>query len=283
MELMTDESSFSRNSREQDEGRYVGGNWLLWVAAIAVLIGLNFASWSFCMWVFGQPEHPMNYKLLMKLEKLDPLKGFDPVTAPRGKFFSAKDLYAQVYPFDPGELDAYNGILKRYYLKNYLERDDVTFLKGDFDIVSVRRLNEEDIFPSGIAIRARANTFPDAFVDLVLPTPAVPEQLIRVGEPLTIEESATCAAVVHIERDENDGMTFTAIPLVERKFIVGAAGEEISVKIPGLINIGADKWPVSDEEGEPNPLGNGKAGKAKESDDNPAPVPDGESESAKDS
>jgi len=280
MELLTEESSFSRSSREKDEGRYVGGNWILWLAAIAVLVGLNFASWSFCMWVFGQPEHPMNYKLLMKLEKLEPLKGFNQVTAPRGKFFSAKDLYSQVYPFNPSELDAYNGILKRYYLKNYLERNDVTFLKGDFDVVSVRRLNEEDIFPNGIAVRAQANTFPDAFVDLVLPSQDEVKELYRIGDPLSIEESATCAAVIHVYRDENDGMTFTAIPLVEREFAVGAGGEEISVSPPGVINIGSEKWPVSDRDGVPNPLGSDpgvlKDAKLEGAD----PVPDGKRETS---
>ena len=82
METVSDQSAFSRKLREQDEGRFVSGNIVLWVAVIAVLIGLNFASWSFCMWVFGQPEHPMNYRLLTKLEKLDPIHGFTPVTAP---------------------------------------------------------------------------------------------------------------------------------------------------------------------------------------------------------
>ncbi len=280
MELLTEESSFSRSSREKDEGRYVGGNWILWLAAIAVLVGLNFASWSFCMWVFGQPEHPMNYKLLMKLEKLDPLKGFNQVTAPRGKFYSAKDLYSQVYPFNPSELNAYNGILKRYYLKNYLERDDVTFLKGDFEVVSVRRLNEDDIFPTGLAIRAQANTFPDAFIDLVLPSKDGAKELFRVGDPLSIEESATCAAVIHVHRDENDGMTFTAVPLVERKFMIGAGSEEIFVSPPGKINIGSDKWPVSDRDGVPNPLGNDTGEIEEVRQEGEDPVPDGEREAS---
>jgi hypothetical protein len=143
METLSDQSPFSRQSREQDDGRYVSGNLVLWLAVLAVLVGLNFASWSFCMWVFGQPEHPMNYRLLTKLERLDPIHGFTPVTAPRGKFVSAKDLYAQVYPFSDTELRAYNGILKRSYLKNYVELENVTFLSGDFTVLSVRAMGEE--------------------------------------------------------------------------------------------------------------------------------------------
>ena len=160
MRFLSEESSFSRNSREQDEGRYVSGNLILWIAAIAVLTGLNFASWSFCMWVFGQPEHPMNYKILTRLDKLDPIQGFIPTTAPRGKFHSSKDLYSNVYPFNRTELKAYNGILKRHYLKNYKERDDVTYLAGDFVIERVRKLTDNDVFPSGLAVRAKGKKLP---------------------------------------------------------------------------------------------------------------------------
>ena len=130
MQPRAEASPFSRQVRDDDDGLNQRGSFLLWMAAIAVLIGLNFASWSFCMRVFGQPEHPMNYRLLTKLDKLEPIKGFSPVGAPRGKFHSVKDLYAKLYPFTPVELRAYNGILKRFYLKNYLERDDATFLSG---------------------------------------------------------------------------------------------------------------------------------------------------------
>lgn len=276
METVSDQSAFSRKLREQDEGRFVSGNIVLWVAVIAVLIGLNFASWSFCMWVFGQPEHPMNYRLLTKLEKLDPIHGFTPVTAPRGKFFSAKDLYAQVYPFSPTQLRAYNGILKRYYLKNYHEQSNVTFLAGDFTVLSVQRLREGTVFPSGLVVRGRSTSFPDAIVDLALPSPTVPAKFdLEAGRILKIEESTTCAAVLHIERLEDSTMVFTVVPLVSRVFEFGE-GASIEVSPPERIEIDPDLWPIS---GEVEPLeekpveladepeeGEAKEGDAKEGD-----------------
>ena len=61
MDALPDQSSFAREVRKNDEEAwYHSGNLILWIAAIAVLIGLMVASWSFCMWVFGQPEHPIN-------------------------------------------------------------------------------------------------------------------------------------------------------------------------------------------------------------------------------
>ncbi|MDF1658666.1 MAG: hypothetical protein P1U58_13705 [Verrucomicrobiales bacterium] len=269
MEAVSGESSFSRNSREQDEGRYSSGNLILWIAAIAVLIGLNFASWSFCMWVFGQPEHPMNYKLLNRLEKLDPIHGFLPFTAPRGKFNSAKDLYAQVYPFNESELRAYNGILKRYYLKNYIERDDVTFLSGEFVIESVQRMGEEDVFQSGIVIRGRSSTFPDVILDLALPSEETPEVFdLPVGGMFQVEESQMCAALLNVERLQDTTMVFTVVPLVTKtpapsveeppgpKTYEFNKNAVITVRTPEKIQIEPERWPISEDIGviEENPV-----------------------------
>ncbi len=245
METLSDQSPFSRQSREQDEGCHASGNFVIWIAVLAVLIGLNFASWSFCMWVFGQPEHPMNYRLLTKLERLEPIHGFTPVSAPRGKFVSAKDLYAQVYPFGDDELRAYNGILKRSYLKNYLEIDNVTFLSGDFTMLVVQAMGEEDVFPAGYVIRARSTTFPDAIVDFALPAEKTPEPFeLAEGQVLKIEESTTCAALLHIDRMEDGTMVFTAVPLVEREYVFNDAAK-IAVMPPPLIRIEPERWPIS--------------------------------------
>lgn len=260
MEAVSDESSFSRNSREQDEGRYAGGNLLLWIAAIAVLIGLNAASWSFCMWVFGQPEHPMNYKLLSRLDKLDPIRGFRPVTAPRGKFHSAKDLYSQLFPFTETELRAYNGILKRGYLTNYKERDDVTYLSGEFRVESVQKMGEGDVFSSGYVIRGRSVAFPEVMLDLALPSDSAPETFpLGKGEVIQVLESAMCAALLHCARVNETTMIFTAVPLVTREFAADldppflpkeyefGSGATISLATPPRIQIEPESWPISAE------------------------------------
>ena len=102
----------------------------------------------------------MNYQLLVKLEKLDPIHGFTAARAPRGKFYSAKDLYALVYPFNGTQLKAYNGIQKRHFLKNYLERDDVVFLSGEFAVESVQRMGPESVFPGGGSDPGAFDDFP---------------------------------------------------------------------------------------------------------------------------
>lgn len=250
MDTLSDQSSFSRETREHEDSARAAGNAVLWIAVIAVLIGLNFASWSFCMWVFGQPEHPMNYKLLTRLDKLDPIRGFTPVTAPRGKFHSAKDLYAKVYPLSRAEMRAYNGILKRHYLKNYFERDDVVFLSGEFTVLSVQRMGEDDVFPSGLVIRAKSTSFPDAQIDLALPAERVPATFaLEIGQVLKVEESSTCAALLNIDRRDDATMVFTAAPLVERVYTF-AENAEIELKVPEEIRIDPEFWPIGGDDEE---------------------------------
>ncbi len=272
MEFLSEESDFSKKAREDEDPNSVGGNLLLWVVAIMVLLGLNAFSWIFCMYVFGQPEEPFNYNLLAKLEKVPKLEGFLPTTVPRGKFHTVKELYAKSFSFTPEELANYNDIKKRHYLKNFYERSDVTFLGGDFVVQNIRKLSEKDVFPRGFAIRARAESFPDGLVDFVIPAGSledtveteegeikplpvieIPNTLYAPGEEFKIEESSTCAALLNIERQENDLMVFTVVPLVNRTF-KAANGNEIKSRPPQRLNLAARRWPLSDNGLVSNPI-----------------------------
>ncbi|MCB1229024.1 MAG: hypothetical protein KDN19_02090 [Verrucomicrobiae bacterium] len=249
MEFVSEHSIFSREAREEREENI--GSLFLWSVVIVVLLGLNAFSWIFCMYVFGNPEVPFNYKLLTKLEKLDPITSFDPVTAPRGKFNNAKTLYLEYYDFDAGKRNAFNGILKRFYLKNYLERDDVTFISGSFKVESARELQPDDVFPHGVAVRLQAEDFPAAHVDFVLPSPSdfvIPEEHFRVGDIVQIQESATCAAVIHVQRMDEDNICFTAVPLVAREFET-PAGPKLNVEPPERLNLDTGHWPLSNDGG----------------------------------
>tara|TARA_R110002096_G_scaffold27094_2_gene83191 strand:- start:2956 stop:3672 length:717 start_codon:yes stop_codon:yes gene_type:complete len=208
------------------------------------------------MWVFGQPEHPMNYGLLNRLGKMDPIVGFTRVSSPRGNFYSAKDLYAEVYSFNASELGAYNGILKRSYLKNYIGKGDVVFLSGDFRVKSVQEMGDEDVFQSGLVVRGRSVDFPDAEIDLALPSQEMPEKFdLKTGEIFRVDESTTCAAVLNVERKADDVMVFTVVPLVTKTFADPPGpkpyefGENavINISTPEKIRLEPDRWPISGE------------------------------------
>lgn len=246
MEILSEHSVFSREAREERGEPTDLGTLFLWGAVILALLGLNAFSWIFCMYVFGNPEVPFNYKLLThpKIDRLDPIRGFEPVTAPRGNFQGARKLYTEVYDYTPEQINAYNGILKRHYLHNYKERDDVPYLSGNFRIESVRELQPEDVFPSGLAIRAVAEDLPAAYLDLVLPSEKVPAGHYKPGENLVVEESATCAALLHVQPLGEDKICFTVVPLVMREFKT-PSGETIATKPPERLNLETGHWPIS--------------------------------------
>jgi len=244
MEIFTGNSAFSREEREKKgEGRDDG--LFLWGLVILVLIGLNAFAWAFCMYVFGRPEVPFCYKLLThpKIERLEPLKSYDPVSAPRGKFLTAKEFYEQQYQIEDKNLKGYNAILKRNFLRSYADMDDTLFLRGSFKVEGITQLTPDDVFPSGLALRVRAEDFPAVLIDYVLPAETVPANTWQIGDVLEIERSSTCAAMVHIERLSEDEVCFTAVPIVSREHQTPGGGV-ILAKLPGLINL-EGSWPLS--------------------------------------
>ncbi|MEM9017154.1 MAG: hypothetical protein AAGC68_09065, partial [Verrucomicrobiota bacterium] len=152
------------------------------------------------------------------------------------------------------------GILKRHYLKNYLERDDVVFLSGEFVVDSVQAMGRQDVFQSGLVIRGRSTTFPDAILDLALPSPEVPELFdLKPGSIIQVEESGMCAALLNVERRADATMVFTVVPLVtlvpsadrnqppSPKNFEFAEQAQISLQVPEKILIEPERWPISDE------------------------------------
>ena len=246
MEIFTGQSSFSREAREKTGERQDDGLFL-WILVILVLIGLNAFAWAFCMYVFGNPEVPFNYNLLTdpRIDRLAPLENYSPVSAPRGKFLNAKEFYGDQYRIKEKSLPGYNSILKRNFIKSYVgvPTSDTKFMRGTFKVEGVTLLTEDDVFPSGIAVRARAQDFPAALIDYVLPAEDVPANTWQVGDVLEIERSSTCAAVVHIERLTDDEVCFTAVPIVEGEHQTPGGGV-VKSRLPERINL-TGTWPMS--------------------------------------
>lgn len=239
-------SSFAREKRvEIDTNKRP--NLFIWFVIILVLLGLNIGSWVFCNMVFGRPELPFSYKVLTKLDKIAPLEGFTATAAPRGKFNTSKQFYERVYPFTKSQLRAYNGLLKRNYLLNYSERDPAYFIYGDFTVETSRPLNENDLFTSGLVVRASAYRFPDAKVELILPT-AKPVSgdvvYFNPGDTLSIGKSTLSATVLQATRKgPEDPIVFMAVPLITKASSSGdltyktKTGETLLLKTPERLNI----------------------------------------------
>lgn len=242
MQFLGEHSSFQSESGElkKSSGRE---NYSLWIIAIAMLLGLNAIAWVFCMYVFGHPETPFNYSLLTRLNKIAPIASYTPVTAPRGKFTTAKQFYAEQYEYSPEKLAGLNAVLKRNYIANYKKNPNITYIGGNFKIESIKILNEEDVFPSGIAIRARAEDYSTALIDYILPIPGLKKSPFKIGDQLTINRSDTCAVLLHIEKLADEEACFTITPLVSRDYQI-AGDQALAVHPPEHLNL-KGAWPVS--------------------------------------
>lgn len=238
-------STVARRIEENEAELEPRGNLFTWAIVITVLLGLNIGSWVFCAMVFGHPENPFSYRLLTKLEKLEPLEGFRATAVPFGKFHTAKDLYATAYPFSGSQLRAYNGMLKRHYLWNYRERFPATFVYGSYVIDEIRPLNEDDLFTRGILIRGKAQRFADVEIKLILPTveKIKTANQYKIGEVLEIGKSDMAASVLHVKRYKGDLFTFLAVPLFTRegespnRVITTPSGENLTLHTPPRLNV----------------------------------------------
>jgi len=242
MQFLGEHSPFQSDT-EEPKRTSKDDTLFLWIIAIALLIALNAIGWVFCMYVFGHPETPFNYRLLTKVNKIDPITKFTPVTAPRGKFKTVKQLYSEHYEDSPGKLKGLNAILKRNYLGNYKNFAEVTYLSGIFRIESIKVLGPDDVFPSGVAIRARADDYPSALIDYILPIAGMKKPPFKIGDSLTINRSDTCASLLHIEKLADKATCFTITPLVSRNYQI-AGDRKLAVSPPEYLNL-KGSWPVS--------------------------------------
>jgi hypothetical protein len=214
--LSSDRTTFSRQVRLASPRHGVQNEAIIWAAIITILAALCAFSWTFCMYVFGRPEKAFNYNLLIDLEKLSPLKDYQPGNAPRGKFHTPRDLYQLYYNNNPRALRALSAVLRRQYVTNFNAVERVTYLRGNYLIQHIHRLGPEDVFPSGLVLRGQSEDYPNVLVEYVLPAEAVPEPHYDPKKKAVFEigTSSVCAAVINVARVDEDKLIFTAVPIV---------------------------------------------------------------------
>lgn len=242
------------NDGSDFRSRYSGGQFarhrrnegmFWWTIFITLMLGVATFCWIFSIMVFRYPEKPFNYDLLTRLKKLDPLVKFDPLSVPHGEFRSAKDLL-KFTELNAEQLRVKNGLLKRAYILNYRE-ENPEYLKGTYVVLQSRALAASDVVASGWVVRARSVDIEDVEVEMLLPgaDPAKPPYV--EGQTFTLDNKATFAAVVHLDRRTGksaDGISATVVPIVYGEHLVSKE-EKIALRAPGSLNMRA-RWPLTD-------------------------------------
>ncbi len=231
--------------RRKDDGE--GASFFLWAILIMLLLAMNAGVWTFSLLVFGYPERPFNYRLLTKLEKLEPIKRFPALDVPTGKFYSPQKLYEAFYAHNPDHLKAVNARLLRDYVKNYRESDDLIYVRGTFRIYQVRELTENDLFPSGVVLRAIYQEYPQVVIELILPAATLPAEHFKMGDDIAIdvEGSSSFATLLHVEKLRDYKICFTILPLVYGSYPFSETNK-LTLSPPSILNMDAS-LPITDE------------------------------------
>ncbi|MDZ4287045.1 MAG: hypothetical protein U0984_03760, partial [Prosthecobacter sp.] len=223
-----------------------GGGIFWWSILITLLMGAATFCWFFSIMVFSHPEKPFNYKMLAKFKKLEMLRPFTVYTAPHGKFLGARDLLTEFFPYSQDQMAVRNDVLKRSYIRNY-KHEQPTYLKGDFNVISSRRLTPADVMGQGWVVRARAADIEDVDVEILMPGLVSEAEPYAVGATIKLDQKQTFASTLHVQRMEADRLCVSVIPLAYQGFVSNAGGV-IRMTPPEALNMDA-YWPVTRDPG----------------------------------
>lgn len=231
---------------------YGGGNFarnkpssglFWWTILITLLMGAAIFCWFFCIVVFSHPERPFSYRLLSRLNKLEPIREFSKLSVPQGKFLSAREALAAYFSLTPVHLSVENDILKRAYIRNYKETErEPQYIKGEFKVVGSRALTGRDVFTEGWVVRARASDFEDVDVEVVFPGAKEGAVNYAPGDPIVLDQKSTFASIVHVQQLSEDRLCVTVVPIAYQGF--AAAKGPINMKAPKSLNMDA-QWPIA--------------------------------------
>jgi hypothetical protein len=220
-------------------------NLFLWTVFILLLIGAAFACWMGSFYVFGHPEKPKAYSLLLKLHKIEPPLRFEVTAAPPGEFLNPQKLYERYSKLKRLELESENGELIRNYIRNYRETKKlVTYVTGRFVVMDSRDLKPSDMFPTGVVTLAQAEDFPQVIIEQVYTAAprTVPSLrgLLQTGFEIRIQHTNDrydCSAVIHVESLPDGRMLFTVVPILYGSYAMAQGTGTFSLEPPASLNM----------------------------------------------
>jgi hypothetical protein len=219
------------------------GSLFWWTIAIIMLGICAVLSWTLSIYIFNHPSEPIPYKILTSLKKIPPPERFKIGEPPPGKFYTPRNLLENEFAgFNNEHLEFSNKILLRDYLENFRRAENVIYLSGEFKIDYLRALNSDDLFTEGSVIRAHAEAFPNAIVELILPgSHLASAKLMTEGQSFSLTKTFF-AALVNVSIQAEDFMCFTVVPIVYG--VKKIPGGQITMEPPEKLNI-EGKWPLT--------------------------------------
>ena len=218
-------------------------NLFLWTIGILLLIGFTFACWIGGFYIFGHPEKPDSYRILQKLQKLDPPKRFELTEAPPGVFLSAQKAFERYGKMTRFELEKENESLLRDYIQNYdATKRLVPYITGRYSIVDSFELKNQDFVSAGVVALAQSVDVPQVIIEHLYPADAqsvpVLNQMLARGLDIKLERTLDLSAVINVARLPDGRLQLTLMPLLYGSYQLKQGTGLFSLEPPQILNPG---------------------------------------------
>jgi hypothetical protein len=205
-----------------------------WTIFIFLLIGFVFLCWMGSYYIFSNPEKAANYRLLMRMHKIEPPIRFEITGAPRGEFLKPGQLLERFGSMTSSEIRRANSNLLRNFIRNYHQvRELVPYAVGTYRVLGTSPLTGESFCRPGLVALLQAVEQPEVLLEQPFTTqdkdlPGLKHSLVT-GQQIKLEKPLDLSAVVHIERLSENRILLTTMPLLYG--IYGAAKGEASFSL----------------------------------------------------
>jgi hypothetical protein len=222
-----------------------------WLLANILAIAFAITAWVVCLNLFRDPTNPTSYDLMMKVGRIDPLEAFTQKTAPDPlDTQSSQELEARFIAYGQSDLDTLNRELLRAYLTNFKNPKFLTYVHGEFRIIGVRELKEDDFLSPGVVVKAQALARPDpvadpipypVFIECLFPSESATSESFLVGNTLMLEKQRDCAAILNVgstDFEDRSVLFLTLVPLATGDF-KPETGATFKIAPPKMANVKA--------------------------------------------
>lgn len=254
-------------SYQGHSGHRSGGNsdsLFGWTVFIFLLIGFVFLCWMGSYYIFAHPEKAANYRLLLRLHKVEPPQRFEVTAAPRGEFLKPGQLLERFGSMTGSEIRRTNEKLLRNFIRNYHQnRELVPYAVGTYRVIGTLPLTRKSFCNPGLIALLQAVEQPE----IVLEQPFTCEESnlpalkrsLTPGQEIKLEKPLDLSAVVHVDRIGENRILLTTMPLLYGSYGSAKGGTSFSLEPPQELNLESGLPVLSrDEIGE---LSGGKLGK----------------------
>ena len=222
--------------------------WFWW--ALANLLALCFAvtSWVLALEIFGRPDVPHNYQLLVDMGRAPAFKSYSPKGAPEGRVLSPQQAYGWFFDLGQEGHDRLNALYRRNFMRNYDEAHAVTYMEGEFEVLATRPFGDGDFLHEGFAIQARALVRPDDFspptpypviLEVMVPSSSADaSKLFEEGSRFTLSRAPHLPVVMHAgryTRDDEPVVQATVMPIGYGS-LQAPGGKSIKLEVPEKVD-----------------------------------------------